>query len=89
MRLLLYIVALLTGFSAAQAVRPVETASTTASTQVEFAEAFATATTVVIVPQFHPVRTASVDALAATPIAMLASLPITATPVSRADVTRE
>jgi hypothetical protein len=89
MRLLLYIVALLTGFSAAQAARPVETAATTASTQVELAEAFGSAATVAIAPQFHPVGTANVDALDATPIAVVASLPITTTPVSRADVTRE
>jgi hypothetical protein len=89
MRLLLYIVALLTGFSAAEAVRPVETAATTASTQVEMAEAFAAAATVAIVPQFNPLGAANADVLDATPITALASLPKTATPVSRADVIRE
>jgi hypothetical protein len=90
MRLLLYVLALLTGFSAAEAARPVEAASTaTATSQVELAEAFASAATIATAPQFDLLDTLRNDRLEATPIAAFATLPTAATPISRADLARE
>ena len=86
MRLLLYFLALLTGFSAAEAARPVEAASPTSSaSSVALAEAYATVVTVSANRQSkfahaaaspsedHPAFFVQADALSAS------------TPVSRAD----
>ncbi len=90
MRLLLYIVALLTGFSAAEAARPVETASaTTASSQVELAEAFAGVASAASVQQFNVLELASNRHMDARPVAVPPAVEISATPVSRADIARE
>lgn len=90
MRLLLYFLALLTGFSAAEAARPVDAASpTSAASQIDLAEAFAAAA--VDVSQARPEPTPEAVTRrndAAIEFAFDEAI-VEATPVSRADCARE
>ncbi|MGC1467778.1 MAG: hypothetical protein WA793_00200 [Sphingorhabdus sp.] len=86
MRLLLYFLALLTGFSAAEAARSVETgAPATAASQVEQAEAFATA----IVVSTLDLRVRNVRSTLILvdngPAEESIDVPVATTPVSRAE----
>lgn len=90
MRLLIYFLALLTGFSAAQAARPVDSASpTSAATQIEPVDAIASA--IVICAAAHCDQDASPAAISARfAAARFSSVePAATTPISRAERARE
>lgn len=90
MRLLLTFLALLTGFSAAEAARPVAAASpTSAATQIEPVDVFATAS--VICAAAHSVHDAAPATVSAgsDPAEFSPAAPVATTPVSRAERARE
>ena len=90
MRLLLYFLALLTGFSAAEAARPVEAASpTSAASQMDLAEAFAAAAVHVSQARPQPKLEAITRRSDATDFVASAESPVEATPVSRAERAHE
>lgn len=90
MRLLLTFLALLTGFSAAEAARPVEAASTTsAASQLELAEALATAAATVAETASGSGIEAGMPSAEADMPRVAPATPVATTPVSRADRARE
>lgn len=90
MRLLVYLLALLTGLSAAEAARPVDSSSqTSAATSLELVEvlthAAASKSIAVAVHIPRDVGTTEIDLA----VSEKAGLPIAQTPVSRSDISRE
>lgn len=89
MRFLLAIIALLTGFTAADAARPMDAASpTSAASQMEPAEVYASAAVLCAVVQ-RDFGSVSTGTLQLGCDAILPTGAVETTPVSRADCTRE